>query len=309
MTLQQLQYIVALDTHRHFVKAAESCYVAQPTLTLQVKKLEDQISAKIFDRTKQPLEPTALGELFIIKARAILNEYEELKALVNEEKDQMEGEFKIGIIPTLTPNLLPLFIDDFLKKHPKTKLIIEELQSEDIIKKINEKQLDLGILATPLSETWIREIPLFYEPFLVYADVNDPILKKNKVDFNDLKPDKLWLLSQGHCFRNQTLKICQFNEIVSSRNISMESGSIETLKKMVQKISGYTLIPELAFDKNTDTPNIIRFNAPEPVREISLITHKNFIREKLITELRKSIIENTPNSFKKNERFITVKWR
>lgn len=309
MTLQQLQYIIALDTHRHFVKAAESCHVAQPTLTLQVKKLEDQISARIFDRTKQPLEPTDLGKLFIIKARSILNEYDELKALVNKEKNTVKGEFKLGIIPTLTPNLLPLFIDDFLKKNPETKLVIEELQSEAIIKKINEKQLDLGILATPLNETWIREIPLFYEPFLIYADVNDPILKKNKVDFSDLKPDRLWLLSEGHCFRNQTLDICQFNEIVSSRNINMQGGSIETLKKMVKKISGYTLIPELAFDKNNDTPNIIRFNTPEPVREIGLITHKNFTREKLISELRQSIINNTPSSFRKNKRFITIKWR
>ena len=309
MTLQQLQYVVALDTHRHFVKAAESCHVAQPTLTLQVKKLEEQMSTILFDRSKQPLEPTPLGEIFIIKARQILREIDELKEIVSSEKDQMNGEFKLGIIPTLAPSLLPLFISDFLGKHQDTQLVVEELQSEEIIEKLEQKQLDLGILVTPLNEPDIREVPLFYEPFLIYADENQQLLKKDKVDVSDLRPEGLWLLRQGHCFRNQTLNICRFDVSENPRNLIMEAGSIETLKKMILKVSGYTLIPELSFNKNNDMSNIIRFNDPQPVREVSIVVHKHFTKERLISELRRSIIAHTPQSFKKNTRFITVKWR
>ena len=309
MTLQQLQYVVALDTHRHFVKAAESCHVAQPTLTLQVKKLEEQMSTILFDRSKQPLEPTPLGEIFIIKARQILREIDELKEIVSSEKDQMNGEFKLGIIPTLAPSLLPLFISDFLGKHQDTQLVVEELQSEEIIEKLEQKQLDLGILVTPLNEPDIREVPLFYEPFLIYADENQQLLKKDKVDVSDLRPEGLWLLRQGHCFRNQTLNICRFDISENPRNLVMEAGSIETLKKMILKVSGYTLIPELSFNKNNDMSNIIRFNDPQPVREVSIVVHKHFTKERLISELRRSIIAHTPQSFKKNTRFITVKWR
>ena len=309
MTLQQLQYVVALDTHRHFVKAAESCHVAQPTLTLQVKKLEEQMSTILFDRSKQPLEPTPLGEIFIIKARQILREIDELKEIVSSEKDQMNGEFKLGIIPTLAPSLLPLFIGDFLGKHQDTQLVVEELQSEEIIEKLEQKQLDLGILVTPLNEPDIREVPLFYEPFLIYADENQQLLKKDKVDVSDLRPEGLWLLRQGHCFRNQTLNICRFDVSENPRNLVMEAGSIETLKKMILKVSGYTLIPELSFNKNNDMSNIIRFNDPQPVREVSIVVHKHFTKERLISELRRSIIAHTPQSFKKNTRFITVKWR
>ena len=309
MTLQQLQYVVALDTHRHFVKAAESCHVAQPTLTLQVKKLEEQMSTILFDRSKQPLEPTPLGEIFIIKARQILREIDELKEIVSSEKDQMNGEFKLGIIPTLAPSLLPLFIGDFLGKHQDTQLVVEELQSEEIIEKLEQKQLDLGILVTPLNEPDIREVPLFYEPFLIYADENQQLLKKDKVDVSDLGPEGLWLLRQGHCFRNQTLNICRFDISENPRNLVMEAGSIETLKKMILKVSGYTLIPELSFNKNNDISNIIRFNDPQPVREVSIVVHKHFTKERLISELRRSIIAHTPQSFKKNTRFITVKWR
>ena len=309
MTFQQLQYVVALDTHRHFVKAAESCHVAQPTLTLQVKKLEEQMSTILFDRSRQPLEPTPIGEIFIMKARQILREIDELKEIVNEDKNQLNGEFKLGIIPTLAPSLLPLFIRDFLEKHKDTQLVVEELQSEKIIEKLEQKELDLGLLVTPLNEPNIREIPLFYEPFLIYADEHQQLLKKDKVDIGDLKPEGLWLLRQGHCFRNQTLNICRFDISENPRNLIMEAGSIETLKRMIQKVSGYTLIPELSFNQKNDMSNIIRFSDPQPVREVSIVVHKHFTKERLIAEMRKSIIEHTPESFKKTKRFVTVKWR
>lgn len=310
MTIQQLKYIVALDNHRNFVKAAENCFVAQPTLTLQVKKLEHQISLQLFDRSVQPLKPTPLGKLFIKKARGILKEIDQLKTIVSDERDLMEGTFNVGIIPTLAPYLLHRFVKDFLTKFPKTKLKIEELQSEDIIANLENDLLDIGILATPLHEKNIIETPVFYEPFLVYTDdVKKIAHDKKKVNTNDLKPKDLWLLGKGHCFRNHTLKVCDFDNLTFNRNLIMEGGSIETLKPMILEVSGYTLIPELSFNEITDKENTIRFEDPEPVREISIVTHKNFSRERLVNELRSSILKNTPESFKKNTRIVKMTWR
>ncbi len=310
MTIQQLQYVVALDTHRHFVKAAESCHVAQPTLTLQVKKLEEQMSLVLFDRSTQPLRPTALGEVFIAKARQILREIEQLKELVNEERNQMDGVYRVGVIPTLAPYLLPLFVKDFMQQFPNTKLEIQELQSAVIMKGLKQDTLDIGILATPLNEPDIREIPAFYEPFLVFADTENDILRNDEnIATDELSAEGLWLLGQGHCFRNQTLNVCRFEELENERNLMMEGGSIETLKKMIKEISGYTLIPELSFDEHHDKGHVLRFSEPQPVREISIVVHKSFTKELLVSELRRSIIDHTPSSFKKNTRFVTVKWR
>ncbi|MEM1323636.1 MAG: LysR substrate-binding domain-containing protein, partial [Bacteroidota bacterium] len=307
---QQLKYIVALDDHRNFVRASESCYVAQPTLTLQVKKLENQVSSTLFDRSTQPLKPTPLGEKFIAKARKILREVEELKAMVNDELNVMEGTFKMGVIPTLAPYLLPLFIKEFLSKFPETKLEVQELQSDIIIERLAKEQLDIGLLATPINEKQLIETPIFYEPFLVYTDDVMKITKgKKRINANDLAPESVWLLGKGHCFRNQTLKFCNFDTLEFDRNLIMEGSSIETLKSMIREISGYTLIPELSYRELTDKENTIRFEDPQPVREISIVTHKNFVRERLIAEMRKAILAQTPDSFQKNTQFVKVDWR
>ena len=309
MTLQQLKYILALDKHRHFVKAAESCHVAQPTLTLQVKKLEEEVGMVLFDRSTQPLQPTPFGESFIQKASRVLGEMEELKTLVKQDRNQMEGEFRVGVIPTLAPSLLPLFISDFIESHPNTRLIIEELQSHRIMEQLENKQLDMGLMATPLHESNLREIPLFYEPFLIFTDQKNPLLKEYTVNSSQLKPEGLWILKQGHCFRNQTLNICEFDVSEQHRNLVMEGGTIETLKEMVRKVSGYTLIPELSYNSKNDQRNVRYFDEPQPVREVSIVVHKHFTKEKLITEMRKSILANTPEHFKKNTRFQKVEWR
>ncbi len=309
MTLQQLQYVVALHTHKHFVKAAESCFVTQPTLTLQLKKLEEEISAVLFDRSRQPLEATPVGELFVSKAKRILWEVDELKKSVNDDKDQMDGSFKVGIIPTLAPNLLALFISDFIGSHPKTKLIIEELQSERIIELINNKELDLGILSAPLNEPKIREIPLFNEPFLVFSDKDNEMLLNKTITQQQLRSDGLWILKKGHCFRNQTLNICDFDLSEQHKNVTMEGASIDTLKKLIREVNGYTLIPELSYDKRIDSENVIPFEDPKPVRSICLAVHKHFTKERLINELQKSILAHVPDSFEKNTKIRKVKWR
>lgn len=310
MTIQQLNYIVALDTHRHFVKAAESCFVAQPTLTLQVKKLEEQINLVIFDRSKQPLEPTPMGEIFVNKARQILRDIEQLKQIVNDEKNMTSGKFRIGVIPSLAPYLLPLFLSDFSSENPNTQLEIKEWQSESIIKGLENNTLDIGILATPLFEPNIREVPVFYEPFMLYAHPGHPLLSQEHINAQSLDEKDLWILEQGHCFRNQILNICEMDNLKNEdRKISFEGGSIETLKNMIQKTFGYTLIPELSYHKSSDNNQVKRFENPEPAREISIVVHKSFTKELLITNLRKAILKNLPKHFKTNTKFVTVQWR
>ena len=310
MTFQQLQYIVALDTHRHFVKAAESCFVAQPTLTLQVKKLEQTIGLTIFDRSSQPLRPTLMGAQFVAKAREILLKVEELKQMVNDDREEMEGTFRIGIIPSLSPYLLPLFLKGFSDAFPKTHLEIKESTSEVIIESLEKNTLDIGILVTPLDQATLREIPIFYEPFLIYANQSESILSEKKITPSNLLPDRLWLLEQGHCFRNQILNLCSKEPGPNDpRNVKFESGSLETLKKMIQQLSGYTLIPELAFDKDRDAEFVRRFVEPEPAREVSVVVHQTFTKEKLINEIRKSIQQKIPKTFRKSNKFLRVEWR
>lgn len=310
MTIQQIEYTIALDNHRNFVKAADSCFITQPTLTMQIKKLEDEVGFKIFDRDKKPLEPTVLGEKFILKARIIQREINELKALVNDETDSMKGQFRLGVIPTLAPYLLPILLPAFSAEFPETKLVIEESQSEHLIHKLKHGLLDIGILATPLEERYIREIPIFYEPFLVYLNENNPLKEKKLIAPTELDIDKILLLSEGHCFRNQTLNICNQEINQANHQFNYQSGSIETIKALVNKGLGYTLVPELSvIRERRENKSIKRFKAPEPVREISLIVHTSFARELLIDNIRKILQKSIPETFQKNERFIRVKWR
>ncbi len=311
MTLQQIKYVLALDSYRHFVRAAESCYVTQSTLTIQVKKLEDEIGTTLFDRSVQPLAPTPMGETFIGKARQIAQEIQSLKDSFNNEYKQTEGRFKVGVIPTLAPYLLPLFLGEFLEAHPETSLDIQELESETILAYIKQGQLDIGLLSTPTNEKTIIEIPLFYEPFLLFAHQNNMLLQtKGRISIDQLDTDKVWLLAKGHCFRNQMENICDLSaETCSIDNLALEGGSIETLKRMIKRTSGYTLIPELSVNQPEDSPNLKRFIEPEPAREISLVVHKNYTKHLLLKELKTAILNKIPSQFKNARQFKAATWR
>lgn len=309
MTLQQLQYIVALDEYRHFVRAAEKCFVAQPTLTLQVKKLEEEIGISLFNRSSQPLVPTPAGEAFIIKAREIINSIDKLKEMVNERKQKMEGQFSLGIIPTLAPYLLPRFIKSFCDAHPKIHLEIKEMQSHQILQALKTNQLQLGIMVTPTEDNAIRELLLFHEPFLLYANSDHYLLKKEKLLPEDVKGKDLWVLNEGHCFRNQVLNICDGNTGNPQKGLTFESGSIETIKNMIRSNPGFSLVPELSVDPKLDKGCIRRFSEPQPIREVSIVTHTSFIHELLLAHLRDSITESIPENMKKNKAHMTIKWR
>jgi LysR family hydrogen peroxide-inducible transcriptional activator len=307
MTLQQLEYILALDTYRHYVTAAEKCFVTQPTITIQVKKLEDEIGVQIFDRSKTPLEPTPLGEIILSKARSIIQEVQQLKEIVNHERENIAGEFKIGIISTISPYIIPRFIGSFMKEYPDTQLDINEMQTEEIIKALDKGQIDVGILVTPLDEHFLREIPLYNEPFVYYGSTELPLKSNTSITAGDIEHlEGLWLLNSGHCFRNQVLNIC--NSPKSKKNIEFQSGSIETLKRMVDNYGGFTLIPEMGLSE-LDGAKVIHFTEPKPIREVSIVVHKSFAKENLLQVLRKEILKIVPSNFKKNERFIKIKWR
>ncbi len=305
MTLQQLEYVVALDTYRHFVTAAEKCFVTQPTITIQVKKLEEEIGFLIFDKSKSPFKPTDLGELFIRKSKVILGEVSELKNLVSFELDNLEGEFRVGVIPTISSYLIPLISGSFAEKYPNTILKIEEMESDQIIEALQKKEIDIGLLVTPLNESFIREIKLYNEPFIFYGQ-NNYFKDKKTISVDEIEAlDNIWLLQKGHCFRNQVLNICGNN---NTKNIQFQSGSIEALKKMVENYGGFTLVPEMALNTN-DNGQIIHFSDPKPIREVSLVTHHSFSKDVLLDALREEIIEKTPENFVKNKRFIKINWR
>jgi len=307
MTLQQLEYVVALDNYRQFTLAAEKCWVSQPTLTMQVRKLEDEIGMQLFDRAKQPLVPTKNGVQFIDKARRVIREFNRIKEFISTEKEAVEGNFSLGVIPTAAPYLLPIFLPAFSSKYPNTILTVRELQTDEIILRLKQGTLDFGILASPLEESEIREIPLYYEPFLLYSQ------EKQKDDIKasaaDLDISQMLVLTEGHCFRNQMLSICNSNAPSNCFNFNYESGSIEALKKMVKNGIGYTLVPELAVQDVADELYTTRFADPQPVREMSIVVHTSFAREALIEGIRKTILGIIPKHLQKDTTYRRIKWK
>lgn len=302
MNLQQLEYIVAVDTYRHFVTAADKCFVTQATLSMMIKKLEEELDVKIFDRSKQPVVPTAIGDKLIAQAKIILHEAAKLSEIVQGEQNELKGELRIGIIPTLAPYLLPIFLADFLTNCPNVKVEIKEITTEEIVKKLEQGDLDVGLLALPLNNPKIKEFPLFYEDFVIYASSNERILEKNYVIAEDIDPNRLWLLEEGHCLREQVINLCELKAIDRElHQLNFASGSIETLKKLVEMQHGMTILPELAINDFTEEQQsrIRFFKSPAPQREIGLVTYRYFVKEKLINALKSEIERKLPN-YQKN---------
>ncbi|WP_253805668.1 LysR substrate-binding domain-containing protein [Hymenobacter taeanensis] len=208
MNIQQLEYLVALDTHRQFVLAAEKCHVTQPTLSMQLQKLEEELGVLLFDRTTKGVQPTAVGAKVVQQARRVLREVQQLREVVQVEKDELVGELRLGIIPTLAPYLVPLFLVELVERYPKLRVQVEELQSAQIIQQLKDNQLDIGLLVTPLDDRQLREIPVLEEPFLGYISENHELYPQATISPQDMGAPGLWLLQEGHCFRHQVLNIC-----------------------------------------------------------------------------------------------------
>lgn len=308
-TIQQLNYLIALDVHRNFSKAAEHCFVSQPTLSMQLKKMENDLGVVIIDRSKQPLVFTELGARIVDQARRSLDDLKIIDDLISESKGEIGGTLAVGIIPTSAPYLIPLFLGNFLRKYPKVQLSITEHKTDVILEKLQHEHLDVGLLSTPLNASGIRETPLFHEKMLLYANANLASRLGNRVEIDQILEDKLWLLSEGNCFRNQTFNLCSLDQTeFRSLEVNYESGSIETLMRLVEREGGSTIIPELALDAiSSERLDCVKFiGTQNPVREISTVTRRSGLKSSLIQALRQEILEALPKGVNENVTQRTV---
>jgi LysR family transcriptional regulator, hydrogen peroxide-inducible genes activator len=291
MTITQLKYVLAVAEHKNFTLAAEKCFVTQPTLSMQIQKVEDELDILIFDRSKKPIQLTDIGQKIVAQSKNIVNEADRIQDIVDQQKGFIGGEFRLGIIPTIMPTLLPMFLNNFIKKYPKVKLIIEELNTAEIIKKLNSGGLDAAIAATPLEEEKIKEIVLYYEPFMVYVPTYHSLFSKSEIEIADLNIEEILMLQDGHCFRDGILNLCKNNGVQSDSKFQIESGSFETLIKLSDEGLGITLLPYLhTLDlKENDKLKLKHFVEPKPAREISLIFPKNELKIHIIEALRATI--------------------
>ena len=312
ITLTQLEYIVAIDEYRHFATAAEKCFVTQPTLSMQIKKLEDELGVIIFDRSRQPVVPTDLGAKLIEQARMTLSATQRIKEIIQEEQQEVEGTLKIGIIPTLAPYLLPVFIGPYIRKYPAVKVEVEELVSEEIIRRLKRDMLDVGLFVTPYHDEKIVERPVFYEEMLVYAHPDSELLKKKEVGHEDIVTSDIWMLGNGHCFRNQVVNLYEMSAS-QHKNLpfEFESNSLETLMRIVDVEGGFTLIPELALQyMSPEKKKQVRSIAnTKPLREVSVIYSRHFTKQRLITLLCDEIKSVVPAHMLKRDRGMIVEWK
>lgn len=312
VTLTQLEYIVAIDEYRHFATAAEKCFVTQPTLSMQIKKLEDELGVIIFDRSRQPVVPTDIGAKLIEQARMALSSTERIKEIIKEEKQEVEGTLKIGIIPTLAPYLLPVFIGHYIRKYPAVKVEVEELVSEEIIRRLKRDMIDVGLFVTPYGDEKIVECPVFYEEMLVYAHPEHELLRQKQIDLKDIATPEIWMLGDGHCFRNQVVNLCEMSGLQHTQlPFEFESNSLETLMRIVDVEGGFTLIPELVLQyMSEDKKKQVRsLSANRPLREVSVIYSRHYTKQKLIALLCGEIQSVVSPHMLNKERGVVVEWK
>lgn len=286
MTITQFRYIVAVDNHRHFARAAEACFVTQPTLSMQIQKLEEELDILIFDRSKHPIVPTPLGERLLEQARKVIYEAEVLEHMAKRIKGTFEGELRLAVIPTVAPSLLPRFIPEFTRTYPKIKLHVEELKTGDMIEALRTDRIDVGIAATPLEEKGIIEEPLYHEPFMAFVPNYHAMSKDKFLLASEINSKELLLLNEGHCFRNSVLKLCQSQDH-GTQALNMESGNFDTLVKLAHRGMGMTLLPYLTAIDLADQyrPSVKPIAEPTPSRQISMLYARTQLKMEWITAL------------------------
>lgn len=295
MTLQQLEYIIAVDECRHFARAAEQCRVTQPTLSAMIQKLEDELGARIFDRNRQPIAPTAVGELVIKQARKTLRQSKTIQEVVFEEKASLGGVFRLGILPTIAPYLLPRFFPQLMSKYKGLDIQVAEMKTKDIKQALIDGKIDVGILAQIDGLDDYYQTPLLYEQYFAYVSQGSGLFDNKLVRTSDLAGEQLWLLDEGHCFRDQLLRFCQLKSAQVSQ-LAYRLGSMETFMRMVESGKGVTFIPELAVEQLGESQKqLVRpFAIPVPTRQLVMITNKTFIRETLLKALVNDIQKCVP---------------
>lgn len=307
ISITQLEYILAVDRFRNFGKAAKACFVTQPTLSMQMKKLEEDLGFPIFDRTKQPILPTEGGKAVVEQARVVVDEWRRLSLLGSKGVGkELSGELHIAVIPTLAPYWIPLFLSEFAQTYPKVQLRIDEMQTSQILRALETDEIDAGLLVTPLGNKSLQETPIFYEPFYLWIRKDHELADRAKVGESDLDGSQIWLLNEGHCFRNQMVKICSLSKRKTIlKNVVFESGNLETLKRLVEGSGGYTLIPHLALpEKIPKDIEVKSFRKPIPSREVSLVYRRLQWKTPLIEAFRQVLVNSVPENLralKKND--------
>lgn len=310
ISLVQMEYIVAVDTYKHFAKAAEKCLVTQPTLSMQIKKLEEELNVIVFDRSQQPVKTTAIGKLIVEQARKIIRESRKMDEIVSNFQKQIKGSLRVGVIPTISPYLVPLFVGDLTKNNPDFKISFSERQTHQIVLDIKDNILDVGIVATPLEED-LTEDPLYYEELFLYTNAQNPLINRKIIHPDKLDMEQMWMLSEGNCFRDHVINLCNSKAGENSQHLSFESSSLETLRKLVDLEGGFMILPELAvLDLPSKHLNQIKgFVQPKPLREVSLVYPQNLADLSLINLLKSFIQKNIPEEMRNKKRGNMVEWK
>lgn len=294
MTLQQLEYIVAVDEHRHFVRAAESCGVTQSTLSSLIQKLETELDVAIFDRSCHPIEPTALGKEIIAQARVVLYNASQMEELVSTHKDLSVGNISLGVASTIAPFILPRLFSYMKKNHPDVVLHVEEARVETLKAKLQRAELDVAILAMPVADDNLLEIPIFQERYLAYVSPQSELFKESEIDTQHLRADEIWVLGESYCPNVEQFPFCVRD--ISSVSI-YAAGSIETLMRIVDENGGYTIIPELQLPLMSDAEreNVRVLHNPVPGREVAFVIRRDFVRQRMLNILADSIKSIIPD--------------
>jgi LysR family hydrogen peroxide-inducible transcriptional activator len=300
-SLTQLEYVLAVQKHGHFAKAAEACHVTQPTLSMQIQKLEESLGVIIFDRSKKPILLTKIGEQILDQIQKVVSEARRIDGIIEtQNSDLLTGQLVLGVIPTIAPYLLPRLLPKIESLYPGIYLQIKELQTHQIIDAFVGDEIDVGLLAIPISNNKLIEKSLYFEPFLVLSSKASPLAQYKKIKHQALRSEELWLLEEGHCLRSQIIDVCKIKDTEGKkRKYKFESGNLETLKNLISSYGGYTLLPWLAKDHIGESSKLIEFERPIPAREIGLIYRREHYKIELINALTEAIIQSVPDEIRK----------
>lgn len=304
ISLIQIQYLIALDEHRNFIKAADASFVTQPTLSMQIKKLEEELGVRLFDRSKQPIEPTVIGKRIIEQAKLIYKETAYIENILKEFTGEVSGTLKIGVLPTISNALIPKLISQIAQHYPDLKLHISEMLTNEIVEDLSQNKIDVGIISTPLHNASLIEKPLYVEKFRLYLNPKHPAYSKRALDVSDLLEDKIWLLSEGNCFRTQSINLCTLpEESLNHLALNYESGNLQTLKKVVDLEGGATIMPEWeAAELDDESLNNVRaLTSDNAGREVGLVYTKYYAKGGVIDKLEEMIMRSLPNYIRDNK--------
>lgn len=299
MTLTQLAYAVAVETHGHFGRAAEACFVTQPALSMQIRKLERELGAVLFDRSRTPVVPTEVGRMVVEQARVVLREAARVAELRGEAAGVTAGTLRVGVLPTLGPYLLPRFVHTLARRHPQLELVLEEGLTGDLLERVRGEALDVALIATDEAPDLVPR-PLFDEPLLAYVSRGHPLAARTTVTPADLPREDFWQLAEAHCLHAQTIRLCQggaVGEESCTRGISLRSGNLETLQRLVETGEGFTLLPALSVEPHRHehpAARLVPFADPAPTRRIRLVRRRVYLKRPLVDAFVDALLASLP---------------